>query len=85
MSKCGRLWFGGGPGRTYYVLIPGMPAPRVCACFAGKLAAAGVQIPTVEVEYDGVTMEANALVGDAGIPTLANTARGWIRVRPPSI
>ena len=35
----------------------------------------------MEVEYDGVTMEANALVGDAGIPTLANTARGWLRVR----
>ena len=34
----------------------------------------------VEVEYDGVTMEANALVGDAGIPTLANTARGFLRV-----
>ncbi len=34
----------------------------------------------VEVEYDGVTMEANALVGDAGIPTLANTARGALRV-----
>ena len=48
---------------------------------AGKLAAAGVEVPTVEVEYDGVTMEANALVGDAGIPTLANTARGLLRVR----
>jgi len=35
----------------------------------------------VEVEYDGVTMEANALVGDAGIPTIANTARGVLRVR----
>ena len=38
----------------------------------------------MEVEYDGVTMEADALVGDAGIPTLANTARGWLRVRPLS-
>ncbi len=40
-------------------------------------------MPTVEVEYDDVTIEADALVGDAGIPTLANTARGWFRVRPP--
>lgn len=41
----------------------------------------GVNRPTLAVRYKNLTVEADALVGSAGLPTLANTFRSVLLVR----
>ena len=41
---------------------------------------AGVEVPTLTVEYRGLSVETDALVGTGGIPTLPNAAISFIKV-----
>ncbi|XP_051152166.1 ABC transporter G family member 35-like [Andrographis paniculata] len=48
----------------------------------------GITLPTVEVRFEGLTVEAECFVGDRALPTLANAARnigetalGWFGIR----
>ena len=41
---------------------------------------AGVLLPSVTIEYRDVKVEADALVGSAGIPSLFNVARAFLKV-----
>lgn len=47
-----------------------------------KLAAAGLKPPTVTVEYMGLNVEADALVGSANIPSLPNVVTATLKVGP---
>mmetsp|Transcript_4643 Transcript_4643/g.13342 ORF Transcript_4643/g.13342 Transcript_4643/m.13342 type:complete len:1521 (-) Transcript_4643:659-5221(-) len=42
---------------------------------ARRLQAAGVQLPTVQLEYSRLTLEADASVGSAALPSLTNTVK----------
>lgn len=44
-------------------------------CVAERLQSAGIDLPTVEIEYNHLTYEADATVGSAGMPTLTNTVK----------
>lgn len=46
-----------------------------------RLEAAGIQVPTVTVEYNRVSYEADATVGSASLPTLLNTVKSSLLVR----
>ena len=41
---------------------------------------AGVMLPSVTVEYKDIRVEADALVGSAGVPSLFNVARHFVLV-----
>ena len=42
---------------------------------------AGVEVPSITIEYRDLTVEADALVGGAALPTLTNTLVGFIKAR----
>lgn len=61
---------------------------------ARALKAAGVQFPTVEIKYQNLTVEVDALVGNAGNPSVGNsflslfrkvTCQGGLKTRPLTI
>lgn len=41
----------------------------------------GIELPTVEVRYENLTVKANCHVGNRGLPTLWNVFRNIIEVR----
>jgi hypothetical protein len=47
---------------------------------AGMLQEANMEMPTVTIEYDHLTVAADALLGAAGIPSLWNVAKHFIMV-----
>lgn len=44
-------------------------------------ASAGIELPSVTVEYNNINIDADALVGSASIPSLTNVALGILKVR----
>jgi hypothetical protein len=40
----------------------------------------GIQLPTIEVRYENVCVEAECYVGDRALPTLVNAARNALEV-----
>ena len=40
----------------------------------------GIELPTVEVRYENLTIQANCYVGNRGLPTLANVVRDIVEV-----
>ena len=67
-----------------------MEAMQLCfgsACLSWLLAVltlcgkpAGVMLPSVTVEYNDIRVEADALIGSAGVPSLFNVARHFVLV-----
>jgi hypothetical protein len=47
---------------------------------AERLESAGIDLPTVTIEYNRLTYEADATVGSASMPTLLNTVKGALLV-----
>jgi len=43
----------------------------------------GIQLPTIEVRYENVCVEAECYVGDRALPTLVNAARNALEVTHP--
>lgn len=46
-----------------------------------RLFRVGIELPTVEVRYENLTVKANCHVGTRGLPTLWNVFRNIIEVR----
>ncbi|XP_071731908.1 ABC transporter G family member 35-like [Rutidosis leptorrhynchoides] len=46
--------------------------------FRNRLDRVGISLPTVEVRYQNLTIEADCYVGDRALPTLPNAARNYI-------
>ena len=40
----------------------------------------GIELPTIEVRYENLTVQANCYVGNRGLPTLLNETRNMIEV-----
>ena len=43
---------------------------------------AGGHLPSVTIEYRGIEVEADALVGSSSIPSLTNAAWNFLKVEP---
>jgi hypothetical protein len=48
-----------------------------------RLESAGVDLPTVTIEYNRLSYEADATVGSASMPTLLNTVKAALKVKAP--
>ncbi|KAK4489205.1 hypothetical protein RD792_005000 [Penstemon davidsonii] len=48
--------------------------------FRNRIDKVGITLPTVEVKFKKLNIEADCLVGDSGLPTLANTARDIVEM-----
>ncbi len=52
-------------------------------CLLVSFTRVGIQLPTIEVRYENVCVEAECYVGDRALPTLVNAARNALEVTHP--
>lgn len=48
----------------------------------GLICRVGIDLPTIEVRYENLSIEADCYVGDRALPSNWNTARNFVEVSP---
>jgi hypothetical protein len=56
---------------------------KMFVCLLVSFTRVGIQLPTIEVRYENVCVEAESYVGDRALPTLVNAARNALEVTHP--